>query len=430
MPRSARVNEGHLAPLSTARASTRHNRNVIQRTLMIEPTIESQSFYNKIRQKTEKRCLEINAANENTLEIPSHSEFLPRSTKSDCQPSLRTLYSPAGDQNTLPGRDLISKPQRGRRRGPLDIETRTKTAFKRKFELTCDFHREKRTRCNCHDFSKLEEGYEAFLATELQRTQTVQDPPTIRHDLSTDENVLGIGEALQSTPLAYQGPEMAELAISEEFLTRAQASFSPALNLNMNSVSSVLDYLEVSSTRPSPAAAVTMRDMTRDLIAIGSTLTLYPNRWQCEFNPACGETGSLASWDSCPWTGSLPQLCVHFGQEHHPLDLATNVHWSVCTRCKAGSPGLVQEPAYSNSNICQHDSLQRWCFSTMASRSEATGGRSSLLSLPLNPSTPASSNMEQTFSYDYVNTDWFRQLAWCSASRVTDDEMNSYSYLM
>ncbi|KAJ8118072.1 hypothetical protein ONZ43_g4065 [Nemania bipapillata] len=168
---------------------------------MIEPTPEFQRFYNQTRQEMDRQRFEHHVA-ESSLE-PPQAESMSRSTTSDSLPSPSTVYSHAGDSNAPLSPDPTieaakSKPHRGRRRGPLDMETRIKTAFKRKFKLTCTYHRAKKTSCNCHDFSKLEEGYlESLGAKEHNASQGRLDKPF--GELGT----FGTGGAGDAAPTAH-----------------------------------------------------------------------------------------------------------------------------------------------------------------------------------------------------------------------------------
>jgi hypothetical protein len=140
-----------LAPPSKSRASSARNpQNVTQSTIMIEPTPEYQRFYNLNRREMDRLRLEIHVTEENKLHPPPQTEPMSRSTTSESLPSPSTVYSHTGEGDTALSPDPTteaakSRRHRGKRTGPLGIETRTKTAFKRKFKLTCAFHREKRT---------------------------------------------------------------------------------------------------------------------------------------------------------------------------------------------------------------------------------------------------------------------------------------------
>lgn len=135
----------HLAPPSHSRQSSRSAAHHIT----IEPTDEYQRFYNSNRRELDRHRLELHVAEENNLELP-RSQPMSRSTTSESIPSPSTVHSHAGDTDSLfspePTAEVArQRPPRGKRHGPLDLETRVKTAFKRKFKLTCEYHRKKRT---------------------------------------------------------------------------------------------------------------------------------------------------------------------------------------------------------------------------------------------------------------------------------------------
>lgn len=137
-----------LAPPSNPRTPGRSAQNLIRPPIVIEPTEESQQFYNQTRREMDRQRLEQHVE-DNNLEPPA-AEPMSRSTTSDSYPSPSTVCSQSCNSIPASSPDPIaeavrSKPHRGRRKGPLDLETRTKIAYKRKFKLTCDYHRAKRT---------------------------------------------------------------------------------------------------------------------------------------------------------------------------------------------------------------------------------------------------------------------------------------------
>ncbi|RWA14161.1 hypothetical protein EKO27_g941 [Xylaria grammica] len=330
-----RTDRGHLAPPpSNPRTSVRNVQNATQTTIMIEPTPEYQQFYNQNRREMDKQRLELHVT-ESNLE-PPQAEPMSRSTTSDSHPSPSTVCSYAGDSITPLSPDLTtetvkSRPSRGRRRGPLDMETRTKTAFKRKFKLTCAFHRAKRTTCNCHDFSKLEEGYRNYLAAEGQRGRASRSQ-SVRSlgDIGTF-GTGGAGDA-GGTVLTTPHYQSLDLPIGREFPLHVNESLLPVLELDIDSAVSVNAIVSAPREEPfflAPAAPIPIQDATFPMIAIGS-LTTFRNRWQCEYGCSTEGTGSRDSTDSCSWTGPLEQLEAHFRTEHHPFEPAAEPHWSVC----------------------------------------------------------------------------------------------------
>ncbi|TRX89725.1 hypothetical protein FHL15_009315 [Xylaria flabelliformis] len=87
----------------------------IRRTITIEPTPEYQQFYNTIRREIDRQRLEYHYV-----------------AKDDLASDSFTCSSP----NSIT-KATRSKPRpRSRRKGPLDMDTRIKTTFKRKFKLS------------------------------------------------------------------------------------------------------------------------------------------------------------------------------------------------------------------------------------------------------------------------------------------------------
>ncbi|KAF2970498.1 hypothetical protein GQX73_g3069 [Xylaria multiplex] len=252
---------GRLAPPPppplTPSISMRNAQNATQGTIMIEPTVEYQRFYNQTRREMDRQRLEFHIT-ENNLE-PPQAEPMSRSTTSDSHPSLSpsTACSHVGDSipplSPDPATEGIrSRPTRGKRRGPLELETRTKTAFKRKFKLTCARHRAKRVTCNCHDFSKLEEGYHKSLAVEAQKTRASRSQP-VRS--LVDLGTFGTGGAgtVPTTP-HYKSFNLSDLPIGHESLHQVNASLLPALKLDINSAASVNAIVTYVGTRASTHA--------------------------------------------------------------------------------------------------------------------------------------------------------------------------------
>ncbi|KAI1819077.1 hypothetical protein F4861DRAFT_188818 [Xylaria intraflava] len=446
MSRSTRGDERLPAPPTTFKAQARHHQNVTQSTLMIEPTDERQQFYNKKRREMDRQRLELHVETENVLERPLNAELISRSTTSDGLRSPSTIYSYPGDGHTHlphdPRTEVIRlKGHRGRRKGPLDLETRTKTAFKRKFKLICGFHRGKKTSCNCHDFSKLEEGYRSYLATEGKGTRDAQDRSASQQDISNrsfgDLGTFGTGGAAQTTP--FRHPDSEELNIGDDVLTHVRATHGHLVEFDLNEMASLNGIMSTLTEQPPYSAPARMWDSTRHLIRIGSTSPYYPNRWQCEYNGTNGDTRSVASAESCPWTGPLNQLHVHFNAEHRPLQFDTIVHWSKCGQCGGESQGPTEVPPCRRLKWCPSDSWQQLCFGAAACWpnynsstlpvSGATESRSHVLNTLPGLSTPGSSTTEQSnLAYNYTAGNFdYQQQAWWNGRRVEDDASTNAS---
>ncbi|KAK5626897.1 hypothetical protein RRF57_002612 [Xylaria bambusicola] len=337
MPRQPRIDGGLLAPPSSSKTPVRNGQNLVHPTIMIEPTAESQRFYNQNRREMDRQRLELHVE-ENNLDPPT-AEL---STASDSQPSPSTVYSQSGNSVT-PSPDPAaeaarSKPHRGRRKGPLDMETRTKTAFKRKFKLTCAFHRAKRTSCNCHDFSKLEEGYRKFCAAEEQKTRASSRSQSVKPFGEGDIETFSTGGGVSplTTPQYQFSTDLPDLPTGSELTSRVRERVFPALALDIGSAESVSKFVSA----PREESYYFAPDAT--FLTIGSS-TIYPNRWQCDYKFKPEETESQFSADSCSWTGPLEQLCDHFSTEHHPFQPHEPPEWSICDVCKEMSVGWGEQ---------------------------------------------------------------------------------------
>ncbi|KAI0434801.1 hypothetical protein F5Y09DRAFT_188932 [Xylaria sp. FL1042] len=423
----------HLAPPSAPK------KNVTQSTIMIEPTDDSQRFYNQTRREMDKQRLEIHLA-ENNLE-PPHAELMSRSTTSDSHPSPSTVCSHAGDSTIPMSPDPTteaarSKPHRGRRKGPLDMETRTKTAFKRKFKLTCAFHRAKRTSCNCHDFSKLEEGYRRSLATEGQKTKASRSP-SVRPfgDIGTF-GTGGAGGTGLTTP-QYQSFDLPDLSTSRELTPHVHANLLPVLGLDIDSAASVNAivsapreepfFLASSPVMPIPISVQDEEDYWP--VIIGRS-TPFRNRWECRYQSKTEETGSQPSNNSqCPWTGPFDQLCAHFSSVHHPFQPALAPHSTLCDECDTWLPEWVEEldcPHPGSSTKLFHGIISRQPNPNppMLTVSEASGSRSSWLHPSWHLATPGSSNTEKSNLPYSSSTSGFYEHSACGneSSEIDDDE--------
>ncbi|KAI1326997.1 hypothetical protein F5Y16DRAFT_206555 [Xylariaceae sp. FL0255] len=375
-------------------------------TIVINPTQEQQKFYNHCRRLIDQQLLQQHVAKENSLVPPTpQADVMSLSTTSDGHPSPGTVHSFGGDSSTpcSPNPTMVSgeptagriHTQRGRRKGPLPIKSRPKTAFKRKFKLTCTFHRQKRVSCNCHDFSKLEEGYEAFLAEEANdhddrpRSRACSASGAERTYGSSGEIgiVVGTGGAAQPTMPSYQDlGDLNELSGPSWPATHVPASMQPILRFNIDSEDSVNEMVSAGLEQPyfpgtsravapfQPAGLgigggeVVERETTSRqnpvpkpntqtescLLAIGRQMKNLRNRWQCEFQDALGQDTTvptstsltsaststpLGEGGSCSWTGPFHQLSDHFATSHHLFKEADEPRWSICGHCYAISPG-------------------------------------------------------------------------------------------
>ncbi|KAI0458492.1 hypothetical protein F5B21DRAFT_433986 [Xylaria acuta] len=432
---------GLLAPPPASKTPVRNSQNGTQVTIMIEPTLEYQQFYNANRREMDRQRLEYHVTEENNLEPPK-AQSMSRSTTSDSIPSPSTVCSNAGDGNTPFSSDhategVRSKPPRGKRTGPLDMETRTKTAFKRKFKLTCAFHRTKKISCNCHDFSKLEAAYLKSQLDEGQRTK-VSRSRSVKSvgDLGT----FGAGGVAPATIPRYQHFDLSDLSTGHEPPPQVHANLRPALDFDIQSEASVTAIVTAPHEAPF-YLGLPVPVPTRAEFAIGSSMP-FRNRWECRYQHTTEETGSLASMGPCSWTGPYEKLQDHFTTEHHPFQLANPPCRSICSRCDAVTPKWVDERACIEPDKCPPDGWQKWLFGspvrqsrTLPSRltvSEASGSRSSWFNPAWNMTTPGSSNTEHSnlpYSSYIGNSGFYEHSAsGYENGRADDGEENTEAY--
>ncbi|KAI1744521.1 hypothetical protein F4680DRAFT_227078 [Xylaria scruposa] len=400
---------GFLTPPPITKPAIRNPQNGAQTTIMIEPTHEYQQFYNANRREMDRQRLEYHVTEENNLEPPK-AQSMSRSTTSDSLPSPSTACSHGGDDNTQFSPDNVnevvkSKPPRGKRTGPLDMETRTKTAFKRKFKLTCTFHRTKKTSCNCHDFSKLEAAYMKSLADEGQKTKASR-AQSVRPfgDLGT----FGAGGAAPATIPRYQHFDLTDLPTGHDLPPQVHASLRPVLDFDIQSKASVNAIVTAPHEAPFYAGITAPAPTPVKEFAIGSSMPFYPNRWECQYEHTTEDTRSLASISSCSWTGPFEQLENHFTTLHHPFKLANQPQRSICSRCEATIPEWVDvdERVCLEPDKCPPKDWQKWLFGTQSCQSrtlpsrltvsEASGSKSSWFNPLWNMTSPGSSNTEHS----------------------------------
>ncbi|KAI8951551.1 hypothetical protein F4801DRAFT_284016 [Xylaria longipes] len=440
------VDGGRLAPPPISRTPVRNSQNGTQTTIMIEPTPKYQQFYNTTRREMDRQRLEYHVAEENSLELPK-AQSMSRSTTSDSLPSPSIVCSHGGDGSTPFSHHATEavkpKPPRGKRTGPLDMETRTKTAFKRKFKLTCDFHRTKKISCNCHDFSKLEAAYLESLVDEGQRTKASRGRAVRPFGELGTFGAGGAGGSATATIPSYLNFDfdLSDLPAGHEPPPEVHANLRPALDFDIQSKASVTAivtaprespfYLGLPPHVPIPAE-----------FAIGSSMP-FRNRWECRYQHTTEDTRSLASMSACAWTGPFEELHNHFATQHHPFRLAEGAHRSICSGCEAASLNWVDERACIEPEKCLPDDWQKWLFGAPVSQSkplppprlamsEASGSRSSWLNPAWNMTTPGSSNTERSnLPYgSYTNNSGFHKhfTSGYENSEANDGEENNEAY--
>ncbi|KAI1109095.1 hypothetical protein F5Y14DRAFT_433743 [Nemania sp. NC0429] len=164
-----KVDEVFSALVSFLQSNRRPSRMVpslTHHTITIEPTPELQLFYNTSRREMDRQRAKLHFEEEDDISW---------GTKSEGHPSWSPVSSQSGNNRISPYPEPAAEVIRSRLRGgtmkyQLDMEARMKAAFKIKFKLTCPLHRAKRSSCNCHDFSKLEEGYRSSFTAGVDPT--------------------------------------------------------------------------------------------------------------------------------------------------------------------------------------------------------------------------------------------------------------------
>jgi len=223
-----------------------------------------------------------------------------------------------------------------------------------------------------------------------------------------------------------------------------QENLSTILDFNINSETSVNEMVLTHRQQPlfltMPRHQYVPDQSTSGLVAIGRSME-YRNRWQCEFEYAGDDTGSLASASSCSWTGPFEQLCVHFSSVHHPFEPAEEPYSSLCDHCATICPGWVDKPTCRPESRCPPGSWRKWFWGTMTPQaasnttrrmltvSDASGSPySGLLGRSWNPTTPGSNNAEHSqlpYNPPSGGSSYYTHLV-NGASAVADDNRPSH----
>ena len=151
---------GAIAPnssssLSLSPSSHLNNNNNNPPRIIVDPSPQNQTIYNQVR-LAQDRQNEQTAAYNNSLQPQAGSQSMSCSPSTDSYASRSISHSPINEpethriDSTLVHTATELRRPRGRRKGPLDPETRKNTALKRKLKTTCKFHREKKTKVTVH----------------------------------------------------------------------------------------------------------------------------------------------------------------------------------------------------------------------------------------------------------------------------------------
>ncbi|KAI6089354.1 hypothetical protein F4821DRAFT_257147 [Hypoxylon rubiginosum] len=337
----ARDHRASLSPYAHSQQSRGSDSRSFPTKIIVEPTPDNQHVYNEIRQTHERLRLQTHLASQQNLVPPSAA------------PSISTAHSPIDEPRTPSTQDATPQDQdhqdhpdlgrrpRGRRRGPLQSDTRLKTAVKRKLKLACPHHRAKKTTCDCHDFSKLEEGYQNFLQQQSTNRRRSHDSnaisPRTPLERSSNSEMFGIGggAAMDQEPFSNDVDILQSAVGDDEHAVRSDVQ---QIVSGFDSDTVLLDstMLQAPGQTYHPGndiGTTSPRSYPQDdLLEIGSQNRGYPNRWHCSYK---GDVESLLETSSqkCSFSGKLNDLSNHFRREHHPFYDAFPRFWHVCVHC-------------------------------------------------------------------------------------------------
>ncbi|KAI5921732.1 hypothetical protein F4810DRAFT_712161 [Camillea tinctor] len=344
------------------------------RKYLIDSTPEIQTCYNKVRADIERNVTQNllqPPPTPHSARSPSDEPYVSRSP--NLTPSPVTGFDDP-NHGSNPQGTTEPRRKRGRRKGPLNMQTRINTAFKRKTKLICKEHRLKKTACECFDFSRLEEYYPGPQVQEPSDRSIAPSPSTSQTwvpmtspfertsyvDLLGTGDLMGTGGAV-SMP-SHQNDEINELESPLGITTTMRSNVHSIMSFDLHSAASVAALAQTSIGQPyHPGADTNTRvDQTPEqlgLIPVGSEMLGYRTRWQCEFKPLMDNTLETSS-ETCSWTGPFSRLSSHFRQCHQTFD--SERYWSKCTRCATLKEGLLSETC-TGSN-CSGALWQRWVY--------------------------------------------------------------------
>ncbi|KAI1803693.1 hypothetical protein F4811DRAFT_323373 [Daldinia bambusicola] len=336
--------------------------------IIVEPTPENQRIYNEIRQTHERMRLQTHVASQHNLLPPQAA------------PSITsTIHSPTDEPGTPSVQDGTTqgtdqpRRQRGRRKGPLDSRTRLNTALKRKLKLACPHHRAKKITCDCHDFSRLEEGYQSALFPASPSRGRLHDRNDVVMLTPTDQtwNTFGAGGAAMAS--SDQDSTMNDFIDLHSSIGDHEAVRSDVQQIvsgfDADSVHLDSAMLQVPGQTYHPGNDMGTQSpdghVQLEYLEIGSQMEIYPNRWQCEYKGSM-DSGSETSSEACHWTGPLRELSNHFRTKHHPFHDVNPRFWLVCTRCRARvrAPNDLESPLspFRCTRESCSGSCQRWYY--------------------------------------------------------------------
>ncbi|KAI1101445.1 hypothetical protein F4804DRAFT_11512 [Jackrogersella minutella] len=366
-----------LSPFAPTQASRGYDSRNVPR-ILVEATPENQRMYNEIRHyhERERHHLETHVASQRNLIPPPAA------------PSVSTAHSPIDDPETPSTHEYTTQDpdrprrQRGKRKGPLDPVARLNTALKRKFKLACTRHRAKKTTCNCHDFSKLEEGYNNSLPS-----QPSQPSQSSSHDKSHDQSsILSLRPVEQiSHPETFGAGGGAITPSDHDGITNdlidLQSSIGGHEGVVRSEVQQIVNrfdpesvYLDSEMLQTPGLTYYPGNDIStqfpiehtrEELLEIGSQSPDHPIRWHCEYKGS-PDAASETSSETCSWSGPFRELSEHFRAHHHHFhDISPSVY-IVCARCHAraqdrNDPRSPVSPSRCSRAHCS-GTCQKWYY--------------------------------------------------------------------
>lgn len=282
----------------------------IKPKIIVEPTPERQIIYNRVRGEFERQ-----QHDDQWLHLPTHQSIHMSRSSSSASTSLTEAER----------RDQLPRPRR-RRHGPLNSDTRLRTALRRSLKLVCNDCRSRKVVCDCYDTSRLEEAY------------TASRGPTASRGLSSAASEQRCSSSAASEQRWYRAKEL-------EFPSDGVDNIMPEdiANSDWGESSSpwqsAKEYASQFNAQtllfgPIPAKATPYKSLSAPPLNIETGLSAYgfavgsevaedpAGRWRCEFS---------SNSDTCLWTGPLDELNQHWRTSHHPI--RQEEPWSECTNC-------------------------------------------------------------------------------------------------
>ncbi|KAI5867708.1 hypothetical protein GGS23DRAFT_190514 [Durotheca rogersii] len=358
-------------PVQSCKTSEPHS-------IVVEPTPENQKAYNEIRRAHERASLQTHLASQQSLRLPSTAPSVASAAPSHSdEPG-----GPCAHEAMATGTNRSKKP-RGKRKGPLEAQTRLRTAVKRKLKLACPHHRAKKTTCDCHDFSLLEKGYEAT----FHQLSAIRDRPRFPSDVTQralmeptlNQETFGIGGGAVAPPhIDTTANDFGDMSRSlgddcEGVVRPSLRNMLTRFNLDSPHFSSDILHPPVQPYYPGNnlGSSQSPESYTQyGLLEIGSQMQQYPLRWQCEYKGPV-DSASETSPTGCSWTGPIWELPHHFRAKHCQFDAASPPVRVVCEICGAQTQCESDlSTSFSCDNTgCSSTSARRWYYGSTGAES-------------------------------------------------------------